>query len=69
MGSVGFASQGPLDADAAICAVALLRKIRVPGAAASSSSIVLRTTFPLAMAFERPVGDSSARKPNGKRKH
>jgi hypothetical protein len=71
MGSVGFASQGSLDADAAICAVALLRKIRVSGVAANSSSIVLRTTFPLAMAFERPVGDSSARKPNGngKRKH
>jgi hypothetical protein len=58
VGSVGFASQGSLDATAAICAVALLRKVNVKEAAASHSSIVLRTTFPLAMAFERPVGDS-----------
>ena len=58
VGSVGFASQGSLDADAAICAVALLRKIRVAEAAAAHSSVVLRATFPLAMAFERPVGDS-----------
>jgi len=58
VGSVGFASQGSLDPTAAICAVALLRKVHVAEAAAASSSIVLRTTFPLAMAFERPVGDS-----------
>jgi hypothetical protein len=67
IGSVGFASESSIDADAAICAVALLRKIRVSGAATANSSIVLRATFPLAMAFERPVGDSSSRKQNGKR--
>jgi len=67
LGSVGFASQETLDADAAICAVALLRKIRVSEATSASSSIVLRTTFPLAMAFERPVGEVSPRKPHGKR--
>jgi hypothetical protein len=66
IGSVGFASQATLDADAAICAVALLRKVRVTEAASANSSIVLRTTFPLAMAFERPVGDSD-RKQLGKR--
>ncbi len=59
VGSVGFASQGSLDPTAAVCAVALLRKVRV-SAAAAQSSIVLRTTFPLAMAFQRPVGASSA---------
>jgi hypothetical protein len=61
VGSVGFASQGSLDADAAICAVALLRKVRVAEAAAANSSVVLRTIFPLAMAFERPVGETSHR--------
>ena len=58
VGSVGFASQGSLDSSAALCAVALLRQIRVSEAASAHSSVVLRTTFPLAMAFERPVGDS-----------
>jgi hypothetical protein len=57
LGSVGFASQGSLDGSAALCAVALLRQIRVSEAASAHSSVVLRTTFPLAMAFERPVGD------------
>jgi hypothetical protein len=58
VGSVGFASQGSIDPTAAVCAVALLRKVRVAEASAAHSSIVLRTTFPLAMIFERPVGDS-----------
>jgi hypothetical protein len=66
IGSVGFASQGSLDADAAICAVALLRKVRVSAAASANSSIVLRTTFPLATAFERPLGETG-RKQLGKR--
>jgi hypothetical protein len=59
VGSVGFASQGSIDGAAAVCAMALLRKVRVSAAASSNSSIVLRTTFPLAMAFERPVGQST----------
>jgi hypothetical protein len=58
VGSVGFASQATLDPTAAVCAVALFRKVRVPEAAAAHSSIVLRTSFPIAMALERPVGDS-----------
>jgi|GEM_PF-871415 len=58
LGSVGFASQGSLDADAAICAVAVLRKIRVADPAAHSS-VVLRATFPLAMIFERPAVEPS----------
>jgi hypothetical protein len=67
VGSVGFASQGSIDPTAAICAVALLHKVRVVEAAAASSSIVLRTTFPLAMAFERPVGDSGSGRKLSKR--
>jgi hypothetical protein len=63
IGSVGFASQGSLEPDVAICAVDLLRKLRVSEAASGSSSSVLRTTFPLAIAFERPVGDAGGRKP------
>ncbi len=62
VGSVGFASQGSLDPTAAVCAVALFRKVRVSEASAAHSSIVLRTTFPLAMAFERPVGESTSHK-------
>ena len=58
VGSVGFASQGSIDVPAAACAVALLRKVRVAEAAAGRSSVVLRTTFPLAVAFERPAGES-----------
>ena len=60
IGSVGFASQGSLDPTAAVCAVALFRKVRVPEATAAQSSIVLRTTFPLAMAFERPLGETTS---------
>lgn len=60
VGSVGFASQGSLDPDVAVCAVALLRKLHVSEAA--SGSVVLRTTFPLAMAFERPSSDTTSRK-------
>lgn len=62
VGSVGFSSQGSLDTMAAACAVALLRQIRVTEAAAAHSSIVLRTTFPLAMAFERPASEPSSRR-------
>jgi hypothetical protein len=73
IGSVGFASEGSLEPDVAICAVALLRSLRVSEAPSGNSSIVLRTTFPLAMAFERPVGDSSNRRPltakRGRRRH
>lgn len=58
VGSVGFASQASLDPTAAVCAVALFRKVKVTEAASAHSSIVLRTSFPLAVAFERPVGDS-----------
>lgn len=58
VGSVGFASQATLDPTAAVCAVALFRKVKVLQAASTPSSIVLRTTFPVAMALERPLGDS-----------
>lgn len=58
VGSVGFASQATLDPTAAVCAVALFRKVKVSEAASAHSSIVLRTSFPIAMALERPVGDS-----------
>jgi len=72
IGSVGFSSQGTLEPDVAICAVALMRKIRVSEAAAGNSSIVFRTTFPLAMAFERPISDSNRKQltvKRGKRRH
>ena len=59
IGSVGFASQGSLDPTAAVCAVALLRKMRVTEAVSAHSSIVLRTIFPFTMAFERPVGETA----------
>lgn len=58
VGSVGFASQNTLDPEVAVCAVALMRKVRVADAPAAHSSVVLRATFPLAMAFERPVGQA-----------
>jgi hypothetical protein len=54
IGSVGFASQTTLDPTAAICAVALMRKVRIIDAPASAhSSVVLRATFPMTLAFER----------------
>jgi hypothetical protein len=60
VGSVGFASEGSLDPSAADCAAALMRKVRVSDApTAARSSIVLRATFPMTLAFERPLGVSS----------
>ena len=67
IGSVGFASEGSLDAGFAVCAVALLRTIHVSEAASANSSIVLRTIFPLAMAFERPAVEMPPRKQLTKR--
>ena len=60
VGSVGFASEGALDPSAADCAASLMRKVRISDApTAARSSIVLRATFPMTLAFERPVGVSS----------
>ena len=67
IGSVGFASQGTLDPTAAICAMALMRKIRINDAPASHSSVVLRATFPITLAFERPLGDSHKLSKHAKR--
>jgi hypothetical protein len=62
VGSVGFASQGSLDPVAADCAVSLMRKVRISDApTAAHSSIVLRATFPMTLAFERSGGVSSRR--------
>lgn len=60
VGSVGFASQESLDPAAASCAVSLMRKVRITDAPVGHSSIVLRATFPLAMALERPLGESAS---------
>ena len=56
IGSVGFASQATLDPMAAVCAVALMRTLRIADAPSASASVVLRATFPMTLAFERPVG-------------
>jgi hypothetical protein len=64
VGSVGFASEGSLDPEATVCVADLMRKVHVTDGPSASSSIVLRATFPMAMAFERPLGgggDSSRR--------
>jgi len=68
IGSVGFASQGTLDPTAAICAMALMRKIRISDAPTSHSSVVLRATFPMTLAFERPVGDTHKLSKRSKRR-
>jgi hypothetical protein len=66
VGSVGFASQGTLDPTAAICAMSLMQKVHVTDAPSSAhSSIVLRTTFPITVAFER----DSSRKLSKQVKH
>jgi hypothetical protein len=59
IGSVGFASQDTLDPTAAVCAVALMRKMRIADAPSGHSSVVLRATFPMTLALERPVGSVS----------
>lgn len=69
IGSVGFASQGTLDPTAAICAVALMRKIRIADAPTAHSSVVLRATFPITLAFERPLGDTRKISKRAKRQH
>ena len=70
VGSVGFASEGSLDPQAAICAVALMRKVRVSDAPSSArSSIVLRTTFPMTLAFDRSAGDSNHKLSKRSRRH
>jgi hypothetical protein len=67
IGSVGFASQGTLDPTAAICAMALMRKIRINDAPTAHSSVVLRATFPMTLAFERPNADSRKLSKHSKR--
>ena len=60
VGSVGFASEGSLDPSAADCAAALMRKVRINDAPTTAHSrIVLRATFPMTLAFERPAGLSN----------
>jgi hypothetical protein len=60
IGSVGFASQGSMDAAAAACAATAMRRVRISDAPTSGhSSIVLRAVFPMTLAFERPVGEFS----------
>jgi hypothetical protein len=60
IGSVGFASQGSLDGTAAACAASVMRRVRISDAPTSGhSSIVLRAVFPMTLAFERPLGESS----------
>ena len=60
IGSVGFASQGSLDGVAAECAATAMRRVRISDAPTSGhSTIVLRAVFPMTLAFERPVGESS----------
>jgi hypothetical protein len=62
VGSVGFASEGPLDSSAADCAASLMRKVRISDAPTGArSSIVLRATFPMTLALERSVGATSRR--------
>jgi hypothetical protein len=68
IGSVGFASQGTLDPMAAVCAMALMRKLRINDAPASHSSVVLRATFPMTLAFERP-GNELHKLSKGSRRH
>jgi hypothetical protein len=42
---------------AAVCAVALMRTLRIADAPVGSSGVVLRATFPMTLAFEHPVGN------------
>jgi TonB family protein len=58
VGSVGFACQGSLDPEAAVCVAALMRKVHVADAPTGHSSVVLRAIFPMALAFERASADS-----------
>ncbi len=67
VGSVGFASQGSIDPEAAACAASLIRRVHISDAPASRSTIVLRATFPMTLAFERPNADF--RKPFKRAKH
>ena len=70
VGSVGFASQGSLDPSAAVCAAALMRTVRVSDAPSSAhSSIVLRATFPMTLAFDRSAGDSTRKLSKRSRRH
>jgi len=60
IGSVGFASEGSLDGAAAECAATAMRRVRISDAPTSGhSTIVLRAVFPMTLAFERPVGEST----------
>jgi hypothetical protein len=50
IGSVGFASQGPIDPSAAACAEEQMRKVRVSD---GRPDVVLRTVFPLVASSQR----------------
>jgi hypothetical protein len=50
IGSVGFASQGPIDPSAAACAEEQVRKVRVSD---GRPNVVLRTVFPLMASAQR----------------
>jgi len=69
VGSVGFESQATLDPMAAVCAVALMRKVRVPDAPSAHSGVVLRATFPMTLAFERPTAGESHRLSKHSKRH
>jgi hypothetical protein len=70
VGSVGFASEGSLDPSAAGCAASLMRGVRISDApTAARSSIVLRATFPMTLAFERSIGVSSRKVSRHSKRH
>lgn len=70
VGSVGFASEGSLDPSAAVCAAALMRRVHVSDAPSSArSSIVLRATFPMTLAFDRSSGDSNHKLSKRSKRH
>jgi hypothetical protein len=58
VGSVGFASQGSIDPEVAACTASLMRKVHISDAPTARSSIVLRATFPMTLAFGRSGADS-----------
>jgi hypothetical protein len=68
VGSVGFVSQAPIDPTAATCAATLMRRVRVPGASSARSTIVLRATFPMSLAYHKPGGEVSRRAKGNRRR-
>jgi hypothetical protein len=45
-----------------------MRKIRISDGPTSHSSVVLRATFPMTLAFERPAGDTHKLSKRSKRR-